>query len=129
MRWQRLEGESRTSAGNYLILQGLLAERREFYDLALALYRQAGEKMPKNDGVWRLVGDLETRAGRLTEASDAFEQALKLKPSPVDRPEILRKLARVRERNLDQDGALSAWRQLADEYPDVIHLIEEVSAF
>ncbi|HIL71195.1 MAG TPA: hypothetical protein EYG38_15275, partial [Verrucomicrobia bacterium] len=36
VRWQRLEGESKTSAGYYLILQGLLAERREFYDLARA---------------------------------------------------------------------------------------------
>ncbi|HSI85456.1 MAG TPA: tetratricopeptide repeat protein [Candidatus Methylacidiphilales bacterium] len=127
-RWKAASETRPPNEFAYLLVQGLLAERRGKPADARTAYEQATKLQPTNDRIWAALGDLESSEGRMTEAIAAYKRALELKPPAATRLELYKQLARAKQRNLDELGAVETWRSVVQEYPDDTFALEEAGA-
>ena len=114
----------------FLLLEGLVAERRAKPGEARALYQQYTAARPEDPRGWTTLGELETAEGRFGPSADALARALAPgaePPVPVSaRPTLYRELARAQTRDFLAAAALTTWRQLAAEFPDDPSVLQEV---
>ena len=117
-------------ADTFLLLEGLLAERRARPDDARDRYTAYTKRHPGDPRGWTALGELETTDGRFGASADALTHALApdaKPPVPVAvRPTLYRELARAQTREFLVAAALATWRKLAAEFPDDPTVLQEV---
>ena len=81
---QVLNNDPKSAPALVLKAQMLLMERPESYEQAQSLLEAATESQPRYAAAWRLLADLQTRTGTLTEASETVGTGLAYVPNDVD---------------------------------------------
>lgn len=127
-RWATAMSEG--DAANYLILQGLLAERLRRPVEARELYEQAIQQSQASDPARlfaaRSLATLETTEGNFPEAVAAWETALATENlSPIDRLDLMRSLALLHQRSFADDKAVAVWQNAMEEFPGDPYVLEE----
>ncbi|PTY03365.1 hypothetical protein DB346_05650 [Verrucomicrobia bacterium LW23] len=112
----------------YRFAMGLLAERRAKPAEAREAYEKASKLQPAGDKIWAALGDLAASDGRLPDAVKAYQFALDANPPMAAKLDLYRQMARAKQRNLDEAGAVETWRKLVQEFPDDAFALEEAGA-
>jgi len=87
------------------------ADAKPHWDQASRLYRVSLERHPDSAYVWDRLGQTLVRAGKLSEAADAFEKTIALDPDNLANYDTLAKLLEVQKR---YDDAISVSRRQLD---------------
>lgn len=116
--WEKKAEADPANAAGYFTLRALLAERRNQSEIAATLYQKAIELNPSDFRAQFLQGNLRLREGKMADAINHFEAALKTNPPANDKAELLRRLGQAHQRNLDSTAALAVWKRMVDEFPD-----------
>ncbi len=125
-RWQDAAAKDDTAKASYLLLQGLLAERRRDADTARKCYLAALAAGASPAQAGRLLGVLETTEGRFDAAAAAYEKALAVDElASVDRLDLMRSLALLYQRSFKEDKALAVWRDALIRFPNDQYVLEE----
>jgi len=125
-RWAEAAGADPDNQSNYLLLRGLLAERQRDPVAARDFYQQALKVASDPARAARMLAELEALEGNLNAAAEAYEQALASDSlAPVDKIDLLRDLALVRQRNFEQDKALEVWERAMAEFGQDGFVLEE----
>lgn len=106
---------------------GLLALRQRNFDMAAERLHRARDLAPENDGIYYLMGLLESSRGRSTEAINALRKAVELNPGNLI---SIYKLAEEVERQGDENSAAEFQRlmqQILAAQPDNIAALVELS--
>ena len=129
-RWRARAAAGGPGAPAFLLLEGLLAERRAHPADARTLYQQYTAAHPEDPRGWIALGELESSEGRFRPAADALAHALAPEAQPPvpasQRPTVYRALARAQTRDFLGAAALATWRKLAGEFPDDPTVLQEV---
>lgn len=123
-RWADAGAKAGENQADYLLLGGMLADRRGQTDEALKLLRTAAE----GGGSWRSWAALaatEARAGKLDSAVESYQKAISLTPPPDAAPKLYRGLAMCQQRLMDADGAAKTWQAYAKASPNDPFVLEE----
>ncbi len=123
-RWREAAGRDESSRAGYLLLLGLLDERRGNTDGALKELREAANAGAGWRG-WLALADAESRAGQLKEAVASYKKALELDPPHDVLPRLYRGLALSQQRQMDFAGAVETWEAYAKASPDDPFVLEE----
>jgi tetratricopeptide (TPR) repeat protein len=110
----------------WLVALGLLEDRRGRSDQALAVLREAAGLAAD----WRAAAALaavEARMGQLPAAAASYSQALAASPPNDARAALYRGLALSLQRAMDHDGALQAWQDYAQAFPEDPFVLEEAA--
>lgn len=125
-RWQDAAGKDEEAKASYLLLQGMLAERRRDADTARKSYLAAIAAGAGPSQAGRLLGALETTEGRFDAAAAAYEKALAVDElASVDRLDLMRSLALLYQRSFKEDKALAVWRDALIRFPNDQYVLEE----
>ncbi|GAT33451.1 tetratricopeptide (TPR) repeat-containing protein [Terrimicrobium sacchariphilum] len=125
-RWKDAAAKDEGARSSYLLLQGLLAERRRDAEAARNAYRDALALGANPAQAGRLLGALETTEGRFDAAAAAYEKALTVEELPsVDRLDLMRSLALLYQRSFNEDKALAVWRDALIRFPGDQYVLEE----
>ncbi len=125
-RWEDAAAGDAAQKRQYLILQGLLAERLRRTDKARALYGEALKGGGDVAGAARLLAALETTEGNFPAAAEAYNMALAAETlPPMDRLDVMRSLALMYQRSFEDGKALAVWRQAMEKFPDDPYVLEE----
>jgi tetratricopeptide (TPR) repeat protein len=85
------------------------------YEKAKTTYQEALTMVPKTAILYFRIGQIETMAGKLSEAETAYTDALRYADNdPTLHAQLLFVLADLKERQLQRDAALKAWQAYAD---------------
>jgi tetratricopeptide (TPR) repeat protein len=85
------------------------------YEKAKTTYQEALTMVPKTAILYFRIGQVETMAGKLSEAETAYTDALRYADNdPTLYAQLLFVLADLKERQLQRDAALKAWQAYAD---------------
>lgn len=126
-RWQEAAEKNEDSRSAYLISLGLLAERQNRIEQARKFYQEAISSSAADPiPAARQLIALERSEGDFAAAATVTEKALTSKSlAPVDRLELLRSLAMIRQRSFQDDQAIAVWKQAVAEFPDDPYVLEE----
>ena len=115
------------SQAAWLLLLGYVAEQEDDVETALAHYRGASERDPKD---WRA----SLARARLLQSLKRYEDALvaytttkALGPPPDLLMDIQRRLARLHLKVGERDEALKVWHELVDAFPEDVALRNELA--
>ncbi|PTX92856.1 hypothetical protein DB345_14490 [Spartobacteria bacterium LR76] len=125
-RWKDAAAKDAGARSSYLLLQGLLAERRRDAEAARKAYQDALALGANPAQAGRLLGALETTEGHFDAAAIAYEKALAVDELPsVDRLDLMRSLALLYQRSFHEDKALAVWRDALIRFPGDQYVLEE----
>lgn len=123
-RWTAASEQAGAPKADYLLLLGLLNDRRGKTDDALKILHAAAEA----GGTWRAWSALaaaEARAGKLNAAVASGKKAIALDPPADVAPKLYRGLALCQQRLMDNDGAVATWQAYAKATPGDAFALEE----
>ncbi|MEO8205308.1 MAG: tetratricopeptide repeat protein [Chthoniobacterales bacterium] len=127
-RWKQSAAKSDANKTTFLILEGMLSDRRGKTQDARAFYQEAAKAQPDNYRIWAALGQLESSDGKLNEAIQAYSKALECKPDATVKPDLYAQLARTQQRNLNDAAALEVWKKLIGEFPEDAFALQEAGA-
>ena len=123
-RWREAAGEGGPARPDFLLLLGMLDERRGNTEGALRELREAAET-GGNWRAWSALAAAEARAGQLPAAIDAYKKTISLNPPRDAVSKIYRGLALCQQRQMDAQGAAETWQAYAKAAPDDPFALEE----
>lgn len=123
-RWREAADKGGVTKGDYLLVLGLLDERRGKTEDALKALRESAEAGTTWRG-WAALADVEGRAGKLKEAVESYQKALGLNPPKDMMARLYRGLALSQQRQMDFAGAVETWEAYAKASPDDPFVLEE----
>jgi tetratricopeptide (TPR) repeat protein len=123
-RWREASGRGGATQSGYLLVIGLLEDRRGKTEEALKALREAAETGASWRG-WAALAEVEGRAGRLKEAIESYQKALGLHPPKDALAKLYRGLALSQQRQMDFTGAVETWEAYAKAAPDDPFVLEE----
>lgn len=123
-RWQESAAVDGAPKGDYLLILGLLDERRGRTEEALKELREAAAAAPS----WRsllALAEVEGRSGQLEAAIASYKKAIALNPPKDVMARLYRGLALSQQRQMDFAGAVETWEAYAKASPDDPFVLEE----
>ena len=99
------------------MIRALLESQRGNDAAAVAAFREAEPRLPKDPLVSYYMGQSLVLVGQPDAAVDAFERAITRKPAQADLLEIFQALGRVHQRALRSEQALAVWNRLEKLFP------------
>ncbi len=123
-RWREGADRGGATKGDYLLVLGLLDERRGKTEEALTALRESADA-GTTWRAWAALADVEGRAGKLKEAITSYQKALGLKPPKDAMAKLYRGLALSQQRQMDFAGAVDTWGAYAKASPDDPFVLEE----
>lgn len=124
LRWTQASEKSGAPKGDYLLLLGLLNDRRGKTDDALKFLRAAAEA-GDNWRAWSALAAGEARAGKLESAAESYKKAIAFNPPKDAAAKLYRGLALCQQRLMDAEGAVETWRAYVKASPGDVFVIEE----
>ncbi len=123
-RWREAADKGDAAKGDYLLVLGLLDERRGKTGDALKALRESAEAGTTWRG-WAALADVEGRAGKLAPAIESYKKAISLNPPKDAMAKLYRGLALSQQRQMDFAGAVETWEAYAKASPDDPFVLEE----
>lgn len=123
-RWREGAGHNEAAKSDYLLILGLLEERRGQTEAALLSLREAARVGASWRG-WAALAEAEGRAGQLKEAIGSYQKAIGLNPPKDAMAKLYRGLALSQQRQMDFAGAVETWEAYAKAFPDDPFVLEE----
>lgn len=123
-RWSEAATKDEKARGDFLLLLGLLEERRGRSDQALAKLQEATQVAPS----WRTFSALaasQAPAGKLKEAVESYKSAIAAAPPADALQKLYRGLALCQQRLMDMQGASETWLAYAKSSGGDPFVIEE----
>lgn len=123
-RWADAAASGGGQKADYLLLLGLLEDRRGKTDAALKSLREAAEAGP-SWRTWAAVAAVEARAGKLEAAVEDYKKAISLNPPADALGKLYRGLALCQQRLMDFSGAVETWQSYVKSSPGDVFVLEE----
>ncbi len=108
-------------------LVGLLESKLGSNADAIESYLKAVKLSPSHSLPSFYLGQCYLLVGESSLAVEAFEQAIKAKPSRADMLEIYEHLGRTHQRELNPEQALSVWKRMEYEFPEDVRVLERIA--
>jgi tetratricopeptide (TPR) repeat protein len=110
------------------LLLGLIESQRGRDAASVTALRKAESTRASDPLPSYYLGQALVLVGQPDAAAEAFERAIARKPARADLLDIFQALARVHQRAQRLDKALEVWSRLEKQFPDDIHVQEQVAA-
>jgi tetratricopeptide (TPR) repeat protein len=107
----------KSDSARELVNSGNSYARQQLWEQAIATYRQALEIDPNLAAVWRNLGQVAYKSGRVELATESWYRALKLEPTKATAEEYF-KLANTLERQQKSEPAIFCYRAAIAKNPD-----------
>jgi tetratricopeptide (TPR) repeat protein len=122
--WREAAEANGAGKAGYLLLLGLLNDRRGQAEEALKDLREAADAGP-GWRTWSALATVEGRGGKLADAVEDYKKAIALNPPPDAVAKMYRGLALSQQRLMDYAGAVETWRAYAKASPGDAFVLEE----
>src|SRR5262245_56209465 len=109
------------------MIVGLLESQRGKDAAAVAAFQQAEVNLPDNAMPAYYLGQSLVLVGRPDAAAEAFERAIRRKPSRADLLDVSQALGRVYQRAQKTEQALAVWTRLEQQFPDDLRVQEQIA--
>lgn len=116
VRWT--EKAKAENGAPYVVLRGLLAQRRGKNADAAQLFDEAVKRLPGKPEPLLASAAAEADAGRTSNAIERYEKALGAGLAGEERLDAMRRIAQLQQRMLKTDDAVKTLQRMAAEYPD-----------
>ncbi len=123
-KWNEAAAKGGSDQAEYLLLVGMLADRRGQTDEALKTLGAAADA-GKSWRPWSALAATEARAGKLESAVESYKKAIASNPPADAVPKLYRGLAMCQQRLMDTAGASETWRAYAKASPNDPFVLEE----
>jgi tetratricopeptide (TPR) repeat protein len=123
-RWQERSAADGAAKGDYLLILGILDERRGKTEEALKELREAAA-LSSNWRSWLALAEVEGRSGNLEAAISSYKKAIGLNPPKDAMARLYRGLALSQQRQMDFAAAVETWEAYAKASPEDPFVLEE----
>src|SRR5205085_9265466 len=106
---------------------GLLEAQRGKDAAAVAAFRAAETHRPDDPLASYYLGLTLVLVGQPDAAAEAFERAIRRKPTRTDLLDIFQALGRVYQRAQKPEQALAVWTRLEQQFPDALRVQEQIA--